>query len=265
MTAAALQARVRSLELDGSDYRKALDAVEATAGAAAERLDALSVRVDALESAGGAAAAKRLEQVEARVGETTRMQLELAALDDRIEALEDRASAEKPSESSDASDAREELLSLDGRVGALEATVAEGPDVGELRRRLEAAEVGLADAQQALAATRAELRAREEAQVALLERLAALEARLESAAAVVVHAPVSEPADSDYPTERPASVPLTAVKGIGPKLSQKLRGAGLDDAASLALLDEAGLDALAERSGIKRGRLVRLRTAARSV
>ncbi len=166
MTVVALQARVRSVELDGKDQRAALEKIEALQESLAKVVDRLTKRVDDLADAGGAKAAERIAAMESRVAETTRMQLELAQHDDRIEALEE-ASAEGTSE---AGAPGEELLSLDGRVGALEATLAEGASHAELAGRLEAAEVGLAEA-------RAELKQRDAQIEELLRRLEALEGR----------------------------------------------------------------------------------------
>jgi len=328
MTVVALQARVRSVELDSKEQRSALEKVESLQAALARSLDRLTKRVDDLGDAGGDKAKARIEAMEARVAETTRMQLELAAHDDRIEALEEGV----PGASGDSGD---ELLSLDGRLGALEARLGESDSAEELERRLQAAEVGLADAQRALGAAQVELGRRDATIAELVTRLEALESgrkapvgapggsNSDSASGIGSRASDSEvggresdsasetqsrESDSEIGRRRSASeigsraselesdpgsresgsesdspsasgpapstpgaqpagdpVSLTDVKGIGPKLSKKLSAAGLDDARRLAAMDDAGLDALADSSGVKRGRLERLRDAARAL
>ncbi|MAQ17900.1 MAG: hypothetical protein CMN30_24270 [Sandaracinus sp.] len=276
MTLGAVQARLRAVELDGADQRKALEALEARVGATETESRSTSGRVKALEAAGGAAADERLASMEARVAEVTRLQLELAAHDDRLDGIEERATrdfgsvrdeatalagelrgrlvaleeapAPEPAPPSSEPGSNDELLALDERLGALESRA---PDDG-LRHRLEAAEAGLADAQRALATVLTELSARDAALAALTERLEALEAR--SAAAV--------PPRSKEASATPSGVPLAAVKGIGPKLSKRLFAAGLVDAAALATADDHRLDELSTETGIQRGRLERLRDAA---
>jgi predicted flap endonuclease-1-like 5' DNA nuclease len=50
---------------------------------------------------------------------------------------------------------------------------------------------------------------------------------------------------------------LQAIRGIGPKLSTKLRAAGISRYADLAALDAEGVTKLADRLGIRRGRIER--------
>lgn len=293
----ALQARVRSMELDAKDQRAAVEKMEALQDSLAKTIDRLTKRVDDLADAGGDQAKVRIEAMEARVAETTRMQLELAAHDDRIEALEEGGGGGGSSD---------ELLSLDGRVGAIEARLGESESAAELERRLEAAEMGLADAQRALGSAQAELKQRDEVIADLALRLSALEGGSASGAAQgrarshgamegdrssAVGDRSSEVGDresevgdresevGDRESESASEsvsesasesvlgepVALTDVKGIGPKLSEKLEAAGLDDARRLAAMDDHALDALADASGVKRGRLERLRDAARAL
>ncbi len=280
MTVVALQARVRSVELDAKDQRVAVEKMEALQDSLAKTIDRLTKRVDDLADAGGDKAKDRIEAMEARVAETTRMQLELAAHDDRIEALEEGGGQ----------GSSDELLSLDGRIGAIEARLGESESAAELERRLAAAELGLADAQRALGDAHAELKRRDEVIAGLMERLEVLESgsvrgerssesdvggrssesdvggrSSESDAGGRSSESASESASAPESDLAGDPVSLTDVKGIGPKLSKKLEAAGLDDARRLAAMDDAALDTLADASGVKRGRLERLRDAAQDL
>ena len=277
MTVVALQARVRSVELDAKDQRAAVEKMEALQDSLARSIDRLTKRVDDLGDAGGDKARSRIEAMEARVAETTRLQLELAAHDDRIEALEEGGTG-----GGQTGQSGDELLSLDGRVGALEARLGESESTAELERRLQAAEFGLADAQRALGTAQAELKKRDEVIAGLVQRLEALEGgESESDVGDRKSAVGDRTSESDSDSESDSGsasdsesesaplkgdpIPLTDVKGIGPKLSKKLAAAGLDDARRLASMVDSGLDALAEASGVKRGRLERLREAAQAL
>ena len=249
---AAVLARLRSLELDGAEHRKKLEAL-------GQRVETLRTATDRPVAASNEVAGlkERIAALEARSADASRLQLQLDALDERVDTLEGEDS---PQPDATALPTAEELLSLDARLGAVETALGER-HTSRLDGRVEAAEAAVADLQRALAETHNALHHREQAFEVLKAELAEHMRQQSSTRASSAAAPPRPPGSREA-AATPTGLPLTAVKGIGPKLGGKLSEVGLRDAAELAALDDADLDSLSTQSGVKLGHLQRLRSAA---
>lgn len=62
---------------------------------------------------------------------------------------------------------------------------------------------------------------------------------------------------TETPAAPGASIPVTMLKGLGPKVAARLAELGIDDAAQLAALDDAGAAALDAQLGAFSGRMAR--------
>jgi predicted flap endonuclease-1-like 5' DNA nuclease len=225
--------RIDAFEGAALDRARRLDGFEGAAGEQARRLEALARRVGSLEDGGSPAML---------ASDTSGIKLRVDRMDARLDRFEQRLSA-----SESPRDSKGTLDDVVDRLGVLEARSSEGAVA--LRDRL----AGLEERTSAQALEIAELRDVAAARERLVEELRERAATKEESSPWVSASdasptPVPSTADVD-------ALPLTNIRGIGPKFQRMLHALGVTSVSQVAAWEDADVERIAEALNIPASRI----------